>query len=241
VDPYFLVNTSGDSADTTFTKGRLPLTWDAVTVSFDAAATGNLPAISVPGYVYYTSPTQINAYVPWELENYPSAQAKITIVGESVPLRSNVVTVPLNNFTPAFLMYGSGNVFIADAVDGVNCPAPYIIGTACPAKQGASIQLYVNGLGPVTNQPASGDTAPSDPAHLAQTVTLPVVKIGGAQATVQFAGLAPGFVGLYQVNVVVPSGIGSGPQPITISNGGKTSPTSITASGTTYNIVIPIK
>jgi uncharacterized protein (TIGR03437 family) len=241
VDPYFLSNPSGDSADTTFTNGRLPLTWDAVTVSFDAAASGSLPAISVPGYVYFVSPTQVNVYVPWELENYPSAQAKVTLTGESLPMRSNVVTVPLNNYTPAFLMYNSGSVFIADAVDGVNCPAPYIIGTACPATRGALVQFYVNGLGPVTNQPASGDTAPSDLAHLAQTTTTPVVTIGGQKAQVQFAGLAPGFVGLYQVNAYIPTGIGTGNQPITIAIGGKTSPSSISGGGVTYNIVLPVK
>jgi len=65
--------------------------------------------------------------------------------------------------------------------------------------------------------------------------------IGGQQATVQFAGLAPGFVGLYQVNAYVPAGIGTGNQPITIAVGGVTSPTSVTASGVTYNIVLPVK
>jgi uncharacterized protein (TIGR03437 family) len=160
----------------------------------------------------------------------------------SVPIPSNVVTVPLSNYTPAFLMYNSGSVYIADAVDGVNCPAPYIIGTSCPATQGALVQFYVNGLGPVTNQPASGDPAPSGTlAQLAQTTTKPVVMIGGQQATVQFAGLAPGFVGLYQVNVYVPTGLTSGNQPITIAIGGKTSPSSISGGGTTYNIVLPIK
>ena len=242
VDPNDMINpTTGDSVDTTLSNGRLPLTWDYITVSFDAPASGNLPAISLPGYVYYIGANQINLYTPWELENYPSVQVKMTAAG-SVPIPSNVVTVPLSNYTPAFLMYNSGSVYIADAVDGVNCPAPYIIGTSCPATQGALVQFYVNGLGPVTNQPASGDPAPSGTlAQLAQTTTKPVVMIGGQQATVQFAGLAPGFVGLYQVNVYVPTGLTSGNQPITIAIGGKTSPSSISGGGTTYNIVLPIK
>jgi uncharacterized protein (TIGR03437 family) len=65
--------------------------------------------------------------------------------------------------------------------------------------------------------------------------------IGGQQAQIQFAGLAPGFVGLYQVNAYIPSGLAAGNQPITISIGGKTSPASITYQGTAYPIVLPIK
>ena len=109
------------------------------------------------------------------------------------------------------------------------------------------VELYVNGLGPVnvcsasSTICASGDPAPSDQAHLATTTTTPVVTIGGQSAQVQFAGLAPGFVGLYQVNVYVPTGISTGNQPITIAIGGKTSPASVTSGGTTYQIVLPIK
>jgi uncharacterized protein (TIGR03437 family) len=149
--------------------------------------------------------------------------------------------VPISNYTPTFFMYGSGSVLIADAVDGVNCPAPYIIGTSCPATPGALVQFYANGLGPTTNQPASGNPAPSDPNHLAQTTNPPVITIGGQTAQIQFAGLAPGFVGLYQVNAYIPSGLSAGNQPITIAIGGKTSPTSITSGATTYQIVLPVK
>ncbi len=43
------------------------------------------------------------------------------------------------------------------------------------------------------------------------------VNIGGQPATVDFAGMAPGFVGLYQINVRVPAGIPSGEVPVEIS------------------------
>jgi len=240
-DPNYLANpTTGDIFDATFTQGRLPLTFDYATVSFDAPATGSLPAISVPGYLYYVSTGQINVFVPWELENYPSAQVKMTYSG-SAPIFSNALTVPVSNYTPAFDVYGPvGATFIADAVDGLNCPAPYIIGTSCPATPGALVEFFANGLGPVTNQPASDQLSPGPP-NLAQISPLPVVTIGGQQATVQFAGLAPGFIGLYQVNVYIPTGLAAGNQPITISVGGKTSPGSISYAGTTYNIVLPIK
>jgi len=239
-DPNFLINpTAGDKVDVTYSAGRLPLTWDYTTVSFDAAASGSLPAISVPGYVEYVSSGQVNVFVPWELTGYPSVQVKEIYAG-SRPIFSNVLTVPLNTYTPAFFMYASGSVFIADAVDP-NCPAPYIVGTVCPAAAGDLVEFYANGLGPTSNQPASGSPASSDPNNLAQTTKTPVVTIGGKQAQVQFSGLAPGFVGLYQVNAYIPSGLASGNQPITIAIGGVTSPSSITGGGTTYQIVLPIK
>ncbi len=240
-DPNEILNTtSGDKVDVSFSAGRLPLTWDFVTVSFDAPASGSLPAISIPAYVEYINTTLINAFVPWELENYPSVQVKETYFG-SAPIYSNSVTVPLANYTPAFFMYGSGNTFIADAIDGT-CPAPYIVGPTCPAAAGDVVELYVNGLGPTTNQPASGSPAPSGTlAQLAQTTTTPVVKIGGLTANVSFSGLTPTVVGLYQVNATIPSGLTPGNQPITIQIGGKTSPGSITANGTTYQIVLPVK
>jgi uncharacterized protein (TIGR03437 family) len=240
VDPNYLVNpTTGDKVDTTYSSGRLPLTWDYTTVSFDAPASGSLPAISVPGYVEYVSTTQVNAFVPWELQGYPSVNVKMTYAG-TLPIYSNVIgNVPVSTYTPAFFMYNSGSVFIADALDN-NTYA--LITTANPATAGEILQLYCNGLGPTTNQPASGSPAPSGSlAQLAQTTTPVTVSIGGKNAPVIFAGLEPPYVGLYLVDITVPSGLAAGNQPITVSVGGKTSPLSITGGGTTYQIVLPIK
>jgi uncharacterized protein (TIGR03437 family) len=245
VDPDNLSNaTYGDKVDTTYSSGRLPLTLDGVTVSFDAAATSSLPAISVPGYVEYVwngnaiSPAQVNVYAPWELENYPSAQMKVTLGGG---IFSNVLKVPLSNYVPAFFVNPVGNVLVAAAVDPVNCASQPIIGFAgcLSATRGGLVELYANGLGPVTNQPASGDPAPSSP--FAEISPLPVVTIGGQQAQVYFAGLDPPYVGEYLLDVYVPSNIGTGNQPISVTVGGKTSPASITSGGQTYNIVLPVK
>jgi uncharacterized protein (TIGR03437 family) len=46
------------------------------------------------------------------------------------------------------------------------------------------------------------------------------VTVGSVPATVQFCGLAPGFVGLYQLNVLVPANAPTGTQPMVISMGG---------------------
>jgi uncharacterized protein (TIGR03437 family) len=84
--------------------------------------------------------------------------------------------------------------------------------------------VFANGLGPVTNQPASGDPALADP--LSWTTTQPVVSIGGRPASVGFSGLTPTLPGLYQLNVTVPSDLAPGTYPITVAIGGKTSPNS---------------
>src|SRR6185312_4723195 len=204
--------------------GSLPVQLDFTTVSFDVPSAG----ISVPGYVYFVSPTQVNAYVPWELAGQSSAQMKVSTDEGSW---GNVVTIPLQGAAPGFFL-NSGNV--ADALD----TSYKVITASNPAVRGQSISLFCNGLGPVTNQPPSGSPAPSGP--FAMTTTTPVVMIGGQQAAVGFSGLAPGIVGEYQVNVTVPAGISAGNQPVTISIGGQTSPAQ-TAGSSPQTIVIPVK
>ena len=158
------------------------------------------------------SPTQINLQVPWELQGQSSVEIKVA-VGYTLFSNSNVVTVPVSNYSPAFFQY-SGNVIAQDS-------NYKLIGPTNPVQRGAGAVLYVNGLGPVTNQPASGDPAPSSP--LAETTTMPVVMIGGQQASVSFSGLTPTVAGLYQINVTIPSNLTAGPQAITVSIGGQTS------------------
>ncbi len=59
-----------------------------------------------------------------------------------------------------------------------------------------------------------------DPSPVANTTFQPSVRIGGQFATVSYSGLAPGFAGLYQVNVVVPPGVAAGIQPMQITING---------------------
>jgi uncharacterized protein (TIGR03437 family) len=192
---------------------RLPLALDYVNVSFDAPATGSLPAISVPGRLTYVSPLQVNVQVPWELQGYSTGQVKVTIDYR----HGNVVTANVADYSPAFFEISSG---VAAALDSNFA----VISSSNPAKRGQYISVFANGLGPVSNQPASGENALSSP--LSETTTQPVVTFGGQTAAVQFSGLAPGFPGLYQINVLVPSNISAGNQPLIVSIGGKTSQTS---------------
>jgi uncharacterized protein (TIGR03437 family) len=76
------------------------------------------------------------------------------------------------------------------------------------------------------NQPATGAPASLDSTKLASTTTVPTVTIGGVNASVSFSGLAPGYVGLYQVNALVPAGVAaSSATNVTIKMGDVTSNT----------------
>lgn len=71
-----------------------------------------------------------------------------------------------------------------------------------PVRQDGRVVIYLTGLGATSPQVADGTAAPLSP--LAQVVTVPTVTIGGVGGRVEFAGLTPGSVGVYQINVYVP-------------------------------------
>jgi uncharacterized protein (TIGR03437 family) len=78
-----------------------------------------------------------------------------------------------------------------------------------PEARGATIQIFATGLG-ATNPPVpSGQPGATTPPFNLTTET-PVVLIGNVAAQVSFSAMAPGFVGLYQVNAVIPTGIAPG-------------------------------
>ncbi|MCU1336941.1 MAG: peptidase and in, kexin, sedolisin [Bryobacterales bacterium] len=204
---YITIKGSGLSDATDVPQSAThPLAIDFVSVSFDVPSA----QISVPGHLIYASPTQINVEVPWELQGQTAAQVKVNVNFSP----SNVTTISLTPVAPAFFEV-AGNVAARDL-------SFHVINASNPAQAGATIQLYANGLGSVTNQPASGDPAPAGP--FAETPT-PVVTIGTQQAQVRFSGLTPGVGGLYALNVVVPQ-LAPGVYPITVSIGGRTSPAS---------------
>jgi uncharacterized protein (TIGR03437 family) len=85
-----------------------------------------------------------------------------------------------------------------------------------PAHRGQYASIYGTALGLVTNQPLTGGW--SQFAPLAQTMSLPVVTVGGVNAHVSWSGLAPTFTGLYQVNFIVPENAPTGSAvPVTVS------------------------
>jgi adhesin/invasin len=99
----------------------------------------------------------------------------------------------------------------------------YLVEQDSPLQEGHAVVLYCAGLGPVSPSVPEGAAAPLEP--LSQTSNPVTLTIGGQQATVLFAGLAPGFAGLYQVNALVPAGVEKGPEvPVILSLAGQPSP-----------------
>jgi len=137
-------------------------------------------------------------------------------------MASNPTVVPLAPFSPGLFatnQQGSGQGAILIANSGIVAAPSGTIPGSRPAARGEFISIFCTGLGPVANQPASGAPALANP--LSTTRTSPVVTIGGVPAPVVFSGLAPGFVGLYQVNAQVPITSSTGnavPAVLTIGN-----------------------
>jgi uncharacterized protein (TIGR03437 family) len=187
------------------TQFPLPLGINNVAFSFDIPAAG----ISLPARFHYVSPTQINVQVPWELANYSSATVKV-IINYTY---SQTYTLDLATYAPGFFAYQSNGQSFASALDSTLTA----VTSSHPVSRGSTVALYLNGLGPVNNQPADGWPV-ADASST--TVATPTITIGGQPATVTFSGLAPQFADLYQVNATVPTGIGTGPQAVTCTIGG---------------------
>jgi len=189
----------------------LPVSLGTVSVSFDGGG------LSLPGHISFVSPGQVNVQIPWEFQGQSSVQMAVSV--SYVP--SAVYTVPLNTYSPGIFEFNDSGHQSAVATDANGV----VFTQANPASRGQTIVLYANGLGPVDHQPPSGAPTPLPPP-LANTVT-PTVTIGNIAAHVDFSGLSPGWVGLYQLNVDVPQNAPTGLQPIVVSIGGVVSKASI--------------
>jgi uncharacterized protein (TIGR03437 family) len=169
-----------------------------------------------PRRYFYVGPQQINFQMPWQFQG----ESTISLVVSANGVNSPAQTAALVSYAPAIFSLnqqgtGQGAILIAGANGLVAGTAGGIAGSAVNA--GASVEIYMTGLGPVLNPPASGAPA----TNTSTTTSMPTVTIGGASATVSFSGLAPTLVGLYQVNAVVPSGITTGPAtPVIVTIGG---------------------
>jgi uncharacterized protein (TIGR03437 family) len=98
------------------------------------------------------------------------------------------------------------------------------ISASSPAKPDETVLLYLVGMGATSPSIASGVAAPSSPP--ATVSTTPSVTINGESAQVNFAGLTPNLVGLYQINVQTPADTPSGDASVTVTQNNASSNTS---------------
>lgn len=172
----------------------------------------------VPAYVEYISGSQLNVQVPSGVAAGPQQLVVQTAYGSSSSFTVNVsATAPGLWAPPAFniggtqyagAVFSDGKTFVlaAGAIPGY---------ASRPAKAGDTITFYGIGFGPV-NGVSAGETAPAN----AVLTNQPQFLFDQTPVTVQYAGLAPGLVGLYQFNLVVPS-VPAGSHSLTFNFGGQ--------------------
>jgi len=157
----------------------------------------------IPAPLLFVSPFQVNLQVPWEIA--PGA-ASISVASKGV--YSRALPVSVGRAAPALLAIAHS--------DGIQ------VSPERPAGPGDTLLVFATGLGSVTGGAMTGQPAPASP--LIEASESPSVTIGDLSAKVVYSGLAPGLVGVFQVNAVVPEGMGEGPMTLlTVAVTGQTS------------------
>jgi uncharacterized protein (TIGR03437 family) len=207
-------------AESTAQASTLPLPTQLVdTQVFVAGTTAggtSTGLLSLP--LYYVSENQVNALVPYEVSVNTSLQLLVQRGSTySMPVQVDMAQAQPAVFGSSLLPGSAGLIYDYPAAGG----PPHLVSANSPAHSGDTIVLYCSGLGAVNPGVADG----AAPGQLSNTVNTPQVMVGGKAAQVQFAGLAPGFTGLYQVNAVVPPATQTGANvTITLGLDGQTSP-----------------
>ena len=148
--------------------------------------------------LFVVTPGQINAQLPYEIAPGTASAVVVTANGRSVPIPFAVAPV-----APGIFSYlGTTRAIAANQDFSLNAPEN-------PEARGRALVFYVTGLGVMSPPVPTGEAAPSDvfsqipPSSIAATV-------GGVPAQVLFAGLTPTFIGLGQVNLIIPDGAPTG-------------------------------
>ncbi len=186
------------TTDTSFSVAPLPTSLNNVSVSVN----GTQVPLIFAGY------TQVNFQMPYET---PVGTANVVVTVNGVA--TSTASVSITATAPGILIYGVNRAIVQNADFSLNA-------TNDPAAVGTYVTVYAAGLGQLDNPIPTGAAAPSSP--LSNAVVVPTVTINGVNAPVVFAGMAPGFVGLAQMDVQIPS-LPTGTYPIVIKQGGATS------------------
>jgi uncharacterized protein (TIGR03437 family) len=191
----------------------------------------------------WVSPTQANVQIPWEAAGLTQATLVFTRNGMAAP----PVAVQIAKSAPGlFAMNGEGTGQAAALIaNTLSIPAPGPLGpfpASRPVHPGEYVSFFGTGLGPVV-EPVPLVTGSPTPGRISQyyidegyyyfpTTQTATATVGGVPATVQWSGLAPDLIGVYQINVLIPANASTGPAvPVTLSIGGVSSPAVTIAIG----------
>lgn len=150
--------------------------------------------------------SQVNFQIPWETSP-GSAQVIVSVNGAP----ANTLTVPVLAAAPGIFLEPAGRAAAQNSDYSLNT-------SGNPAKIGGTIIAYLTGSGPVNISEPDGIAAAFSP--LATAMSQASATIGSVPAEISFAGLAPGFVGLTQINIVVPPGLAPGDYPLIVTING---------------------
>ncbi len=179
-----------------------------------ALANSCLTVNGQPIPIIFVSASEINAQLPFQ------AVGDVTLVVHTPGGVSNNFNLVVPPNAPAIFLSG---------VAGPDVNVPTVIRTANnllatdsnPIHRNDMLVIYLTGLGVTNPLVTAGQPSPGSP--LASALTPPTVQLGGTDLPVTYAGLSPGEVGVYQINVTVPFNAPEGlNEPLTINQGGFT-------------------
>ena len=169
----------------------------------------------------FVSAGQINFQVPFEV---PEGNGLVQVTREGQA--GNTISATVLNRSPGIFRLNIGEYGVIVNASQGNFPIPPAVApagiNAAPARPGDVLVIYATGLGPVTPQVGTGEAASASPLN--RSVDVPFVNFSqspfGLVGTPSFSGMAPGFVGLFQINVALPQNLGTNPRtPITLEFG----------------------
>jgi uncharacterized protein (TIGR03437 family) len=156
---------------------------------------------NVPAALYYVSPVQINFLVPPNLLPGP-----VSVYVDVDSTRGPLIQLTLGRAAPGLFQLDPQNA-VATFTDGS------VLTTASPAKPGDFVSLWATGLGETT-PPADGFQLPTAAAPLVAGANLSILLDGKPvdPSAIEYAGVAPGYAGLYQINLQLPVSTGANPE-----------------------------
>jgi uncharacterized protein (TIGR03437 family) len=203
------LSSTTNSWDKSIVNGNLPTTLDGVSVSVGGK----------PAYIYYVSPSQINALAP----DVGTGSLSVTVTNSNGT--SALSTVISQTIGPAFFLWVSKYAVATRQNFSWAVKSGTFQGvTTTPAKPGDVIILWGTGFGPTSPVAPVGVQVPADKTY--STANPVSVTVGGTPALVYGTALAPGFAGLYQVAIQIPTSAPDGDLPIIATVIGNPSPAS---------------
>ncbi|MFN0165890.1 MAG: putative Ig domain-containing protein, partial [Bryobacteraceae bacterium] len=153
--------------------------------------------------LFFLSPGQLNVQLPYEFAPNSEFPFMVSRAG-TFSLPETLVFSDVQPGVFAFAQKADASLVTAES----------------PAKPGEFLQLYLLGMG-VTNPPVASGVASPGTEPLGRAAAETTVTVGGVNATIYYVGLTPGLVGLFQINVQVPTGLSAGEYDVVVTTDGR--------------------